>query len=245
MKACNHVHNDSTPTQLSEDQESELFMTTPIGLSTYNLYFDVCHFYGSFGDTTADIYSRAPKLMKKSANLNYERSLSVRNYYENVMERDRTSFTRSTSLEQNFPSESSFHRYCLPYRLLGAIENGFARAVIKLTHCPSNMSGCLTCPLVLFRHLLSWTAGSSAIIPFNTSTNFDGERVYRIPWDTLIYETYAESVSWIVILVNLHSIGATLSKSGTQGATFLRVWFSNLRPYTEKWHTIDIAPTST
>lgn len=122
-----------------------------------------------------------------SANLSFD---GFRNYYKRVVERDRTSATPSTSLAQTFPSARLFHSYCINYRRIGVIENGWVRAVINLPHCPSNRSGCFTYPLALFRNLLSKTSDSPAIIPFSISTNTRGERVYNTVGHTHIRNVY-------------------------------------------------------
>lgn len=49
--------HDSTPTQLSEEHERELFALPATDFSSDTVCFDVYLFYASFGDTTTHIYT--------------------------------------------------------------------------------------------------------------------------------------------------------------------------------------------
>lgn len=127
----------------------------------------------------------------------------------------------------------------------GVFEDGWVRAAIKLDQCVTNRTGCYTCPLQILRLLIDSAGGASTVIPFNRMQNEDGEGAYRTAWDTCIYESYKDTVNkGHVVLVDFHCDDATLAKSGTQGATFIRVRFSNLKPHTETWYTVGIAPSS-
>lgn len=81
---------------------------------------------------------------------------------------------------------------------------------------------------------------------FNVSCNSDREQFYSTFCNTVIYKEYAQSTSiGNVFLVDFYSDGNRLSKSETQGVTFIRDRFGNIRPHSETWFTVEIATTDT
>lgn len=87
--------------------------------------------------------------------------------------------------------------------------------------------------------------GHNLIIPFGLSRSDDNQRLYSTPWDSEVYRSYSWTVtSCHVVIIVLYSDGATMAKYGTQSAHLIRIRFSNLRGYSEKWITTGIAPTS-
>lgn len=65
-------------------------------------------------------------------------------------------------------------------------------------------------------------------IPSREQKNNDGNS----PWDTIMYQSNVSSVSDLyVLLIYFYSDAATISKSGTDGVTFLRVHYSNISGY--------------
>lgn len=62
-------------------------------------------------------------------------------------------------------------------------------------------------------------------------------------WDTDIYASYDNTIiHHHIVFIDFYSDVSNRSKSGTQGLTFLPVRFANLKPHTEKWHTVGLAP---
>lgn len=107
-----------------------------------------------------------------------------------------------------------------------------------------NESGCYRCPLQLLSTLFAAAGSLSSIIPYCAILNLSRERTYPTPWDTKVYEGYTNSINKeAVLLVDFYSDGTTLTKSGTQSATFYRVRFSNLQNCSETLHTVGISPT--
>lgn len=87
--------------------------------------------------------------------------------------------------------------------------------------------------------------GAQSIIAFNLSMNDTGLRPYYGPWDSQMYETYqAVDPNANLIIVDCYSDGANLSQSGNQSATFLRVIFSNINTFSERWFTVGTELTS-
>lgn len=100
--------------------------------------------------------------------------------------------------------------------------------------------------LSLLRKLLSCRTTPAAIIPFRPLYNDNGDRLFSTPWNTEVYASYADSAhNGQVVLIEIFSDGATISKSGTQISTFIRLRFSNIRPHREDWHTVGLAPSPT
>lgn len=56
--------------------------------------------------------------------------------------------------------------------------------------------------------------------------------------------SHDETLCTVHVVVDYYSEGETFVKSETQGLTFIRIRFSNLKPYTKRWFTIGIALTS-
>lgn len=78
------------------------------------------------------------------------------------------------------------------------------------------------------------------------SQNQDGDRVYGTPWNSIIYESYSNNVtSGQVLVFDYFSDGTTLSKAGTQVATFVRLLISNFGPHSHKWYTVRFMPSTT
>lgn len=64
--------------------------------------------------------------------------------------------------------------------------------------------------------------------------------------DTCIYKAVTQLIpGWHGVFVEFVSDGTAMSKSGTQGLTFLRVCFSNVLRHTERWFSPSIAPSKT
>lgn len=129
-------------------------------------------------------------------------------------------------------------------------NNKWCRASIQLFVNRSpvgeiNKSGCFRCPLLLMEKLIQKCGGCECNIPFEKSTDSSDRRTFSAPWDTAVYELYQNNLSTSkIILLDFYIDGATLSRSGTKSASFLRIRYSNIDQYSETWHTIGIAPTN-
>lgn len=129
-------------------------------------------------------------------------------------------------------------------------ENGWKHYSIQFSaaHDPvsqPNKSGCLCFPLLLLEELFSKAGDEETIIPFQRSLSSNRTRAYATSWDSRIYEDYTILINTEkVIFIDFYMHGATLSQSGTQSGTFLRVRFRNLDQYTEDWETIEIELTA-
>lgn len=125
------------------------------------------------------------------------------------------------------------------------VNDGWVHDFIGLPHREAKRTGCHTCMLQLLRRLVQTGGGPPALIPFSAVYNNAGEHIFSAPWYTSICESYMHIVHGDhVVLLDFYSDDTKLSKSGTQGAIFIRVRFSNLRVHTESWCTVDIAPSS-
>lgn len=222
--------------------------------------FDVFNNYDSLGDRTGPVFDSMPTLPVSVADLKPGSKLcvqyvymsnmstqSVSAYYNHIILRDTISQQDTTSdLITDFPTPRAFWIYCQRLRRVRVVQDGWVRANVTLPNNPPNRSGCYRCPLKLLRGLLTWSTPTTSIIPFEMSYNDEGDRIYSTPWNTDMYASYNDSVSnGSIVLIYLYSNGATMSKSGTQSLTFLRVRFSNVRPYTEEWYTVGLAPSPT
>lgn len=167
-------------------------------------------------------------------------------YFNHVVNRDALLGIPDTeSLRSSFPSPRYFHLYCDIIKRGGVVNDVWLRAIISLPGCPPNSTGCFRCPVFILRSLLTNTTTPTSLIPFTEYTDSNGNRIYSSPWDSRIYESYNASVNHgHVVLMDMYSDGTTMSKSGTQSLTFVRVSLSSLHPHSEQWHTIRIAPTS-
>lgn len=126
------------------------------------------------------------------------------------------------------------------------VNNGWLRAIITPPQCSPNVTGCFCCIIKLLRGLLTCTNTPCSVIHFQRRYKSDGDRVYSSPWDTKIYEEYSTTFrAGHILLFYVYYEGTTMSKSGTQSLTVIRVRFGNLRPHKEKWLTLGIAPTTT
>lgn len=77
----------------------------------------------------------------------------------------------------------------------------------------------------------------SSLIKFQKSFNSSIKRTYTPPWETTLFECYNSTVKyWRVVFVDFFANSATLSKSGTKCATFVRVWFGNIRKMVRRWN---------
>lgn len=105
-------------------------------------------------------------------------------------------------------------------------------------------SGCYRYPLLLIEELIMKSGVITSIILFEQTFSIAGCQIYSTPWNSTVYEVYnAIESNGALLLVEFYIDGATLSRSGTQSASFLRVRFSNIQYYTEEWSTIGIVPT--
>lgn len=76
----------------------------------------------------------------------------------------------------------------------------------------------------LLRRLSSCTTFPSSIIPFTQSVTDKGERLYSTLCNTVVYEEHRNSIHGEeVVLVDCYSNETKISKSDTQGVTFLRM----------------------
>lgn len=84
---------------------------------------------------------------------------------------------------------------------------------------------------------------TSSLINFQQNFNSSNEKTYSTPWDNTSFEGYNSTVRFgHVVLVELFADGATLFKSGTQSAKFVRMRFANIKWYWEKWFDMGTAP---
>lgn len=169
-------------------------------------------------------------------------SSATSRYYRHICEvQNHNACPTSSRLENEFSTPSSFIGCCDQMRRETVTADGWMRAVISLPGCPVNRSGWFCCPLQLLRSVLHQDV-TCHIIPFREDTENSGHRFYGTPWCSRLYEHYNEDVrTGHAIIVDFYSHGATLSKSGTQSTTIVRVRFSNLVPFTEQWFTFALA----
>lgn len=85
--------------------------------------------------------------------------------------------------------------------------------------------------------------GVKSLILFERLINDNGDRICSTPWTSKLYESFhKQQTHGHIVLVYFYSDGVTLSKSGTQFATFLCVHFFNIEVFNEPWFTAAIAP---
>lgn len=65
--------------------------------------------------------------------------------------------------------------------------------------------------------------------------------MFSSSWLTNFYRSYYENVHKVIVVVKVFC-GAMLSKSGTQGLTFMRAGFSNVHLHAGKWHNVGLNP---
>lgn len=139
---------------------------------------------------------------------------------------------KNLNISCTFPTARPLHNYYEHVKKQNVIDDGWGR-VITLTHYPTNHTECFTCPLLMPRHLIWASGGPGALLRLTTCYNAAGERIFGTPWDAAIYDRYIDTVrNGQLLLFDFYLDGASLSKSGTYGTTFILVQLSNLRPYT-------------
>lgn len=232
----------------------------PVDISDgVSVSYELCNFYTNFQDMVVPMFSPEPKLtvplfclrhpvrhcVSYACQSAFSTGDSLR-YYNHVLHRDRCfNVDDKSSLSGTFPTHDSFLSYCRSVRKTHVVQEGWKKTAIHLRRCQMNKTGCFRCPLKLMTELLRKHGGGFSIIPFEKATNESGSRTYSSPWDTAVYESYAKSIAdGHIVLIDFYADGTTLSKSGTQSASFFRVRFSNIRPVSDCWFTIAIAPTT-
>lgn len=147
------------------------------------------------------------------------------------------------SLSFIFPTHARLGRYCVTFYKLKIIHDGRKRSIITFKNYTSKVTGFFRCPLHLLTQILIKSGDSSTIISFQMDTAAKGIRRYSTKWKTNVYKTYSEMVSTRnLLMVAFYSCGATLSKSGRQNATFLKVPFPNVIFISYQCHTIGFSP---
>lgn len=120
------------------------------------------------------------------------------------------------------------------FNTAAVVDSRELHAVIYLPQCPLKPTGCFCYPLGLFFRLIKYKERQSSMIPLHRSHNSYGESSYSSPWDTEVYQNLSDTVTTAHVVHGDVSPGwTTMSKSGTQGVTFLGVQFSNLCPSSE------------
>lgn len=144
-----------------------------------------------------------------------------------------------------FLTPKAFRNYCETFNRLGVLNSGHNRTVNCIDQCISNRTCYFTCPLALFCHLVPGSRRLFTLIKISPSYRAAGDCIYTTPWDTGKYEKYTEMMSaGHLFLVDVYYDGATLTKLVTSSATFVLVWFSNLKLHMETWFTVGIVPSS-
>lgn len=218
---------------------------------------DVFDFYNDFKDETMQIFNRPSRLSPAWEDLSQAQRLSVeyaakhslaesdcRAYFDHLKEMQELSETPRDH-DDLFRTFKSFHKYVVSFNKSKVVEEGWIRANINVPDIGENTTGCFRCPKKLMEKIFLDAGGLvENLIHFRESFDSDGSRTFSSPWDTKAYELYnANKPYGHIILVDFFVDGATLSKSGTQSGTFLRVRFSNIKGYSEKWYDIGIAPS--
>lgn len=141
-----------------------------------------------------------------------------------------------------------FYNYVVNYNRKKVVDEGWVLTVVRLEIAQTqvmNTGGCFHFPMKLLETTFLCAGGTfSSIIPFERKFNQSDELTSSPPWDTFLYGQYCLSVSFgNVVLVDLFADGCTLAHSGTQSGNFVRVRFSSIKGFSEKWFDIWIAPT--
>lgn len=146
---------------------------------------------------------------------------------------------------KHFHTAFHFIRYCDKWRGAAVCDKGWVRAIINQTCCLSNHSGFFRCSFDFVKGLHTKRDVTCTIISLLTELNRDGFRLLGSPWCGRLYESYATGFpSGKILLIDFYSVRTTLSKSGKQRTTIVRVTFDKLWPYSDQWFTIVLAPNS-
>lgn len=94
----------------------------------------------------------------------------------------------------------------------------------------TNATGCYRWPLDMICTVFNEACGLPSLLLWKNKIAVHGQSLYETPWDTCVYGSYS---AWVVhchvVLLESYSNVSTLSKSGTQSATFHSVRFENLQ----------------
>ncbi|KAI0560730.1 hypothetical protein FGB62_102g013 [Gracilaria domingensis] len=142
-----------------------------------------------------------------------------------------------------FTTAASFSSYLLKSRKWKVRQEGWRKAIIH-SQMGSNSTGVFRSVLAVMSRVLEQHNGVRSIRKFREK-KISGERVFSSPWDSEALKQYEEALGdpdCSVVLVDLYSDSTTLSSSGTQSATNVRVRFSNIEGASADWHEVGIVP---
>lgn len=226
-----------------------------IPLKGSSLAREVFEFFGSYDDTSGELYPRLPALVPPLDDLD----ISVKDLLSHCTTSQQTKgearklFTLLTQLEgrsssdcrpisRQFKDASSFDTYLDNVRKWQVKNEGWKRALIR-SEFGLNESGVFRSVIDLMYQQLEGAGGLSAIVPFSEEAT-DGKRCYSAPWNASAMEEYEKCLpaGFAHVGIDLYSDGATLAKSGSQSANSMRVRFVNIAGMSQTWHEIGIAP---
>lgn len=167
-------------------------------------------------------------------------------YYEHIVQQDELILQTGSDRVSTFPPTNwLFITYWRTVNRLSVNENSWIRAMIDLSQGAPSETGCIRCLLESMTTLFRVAGGVASLVPFKFSFNTEGQRTYRTPSDSRRFQSYCESNPiGHVVLLDFYSDGATMSKYGTQSASFKCVRFPNLDKLSEQWFTVAITPIS-
>lgn len=144
-------------------------------------------------------------------------------------------------LDNAFSNHKDFHIYVVCYTNTKVVKEGWCLVNILLSFGGDNNTCYIRFPRAFMLSTYRATGGSvNCLIPFQ-QTIASSTWINSSPWVGQLYEEYTGSVSCgHLVLVDFFVDGATLSKSGTQSGTLLRIRFSNIWKFSEKWFDIGI-----
>lgn len=197
--------------------------------------YQLCKFFTTFQDSIQPMYDCTPSLSVELSSypetvrqriiygctcaFTFRDSLA---YYSHITARDRVTHNDNyLSLPMHFRKHDDFLSVCKIVRKVRVVQEGWSRAAIAMDRCDSNSTGCFRCPKQLMTNLLLEDGGARSLIPFSTTTDSTGCRVFSTQWNSAVYEQYCKSITTgHIVLIDFYGDWTTLSKSGTQSASF-------------------------
>lgn len=222
---------------------------------------DLLHFYENFGDVDEVIYDSLRELCPPLEDLNQMESNPVSFCLNHVYSRkaceDFYLFLTDTLSNQGDPScdadtaahghfrnPAEFASYVDDAAKWEVINDGWKTAVIY--QCSgTNKRGAFRDPMDIMKEEISSNGGVDGLVQPGTKLSASGDRIYSTRTNSRLMHSYKTLVNGIIVVVDIYCDGATLSKSGSQSMTTLRMRISNLRNSWYKWFDIGICPTLT